>query len=312
MAIPFNEARPALGKILITGANGMLGRAFRRVLAGDHVAQAVFGLGHLALDVTDRQAVGRWASERIEAIVHCAGLVDADACERDPELARRVHVDGTLHVAELARASGARVVFPQSFLVFGTSPTPYDESAVPLPLSEYGRVKLEAEQRLLEVCPQALVVRMGGFFGGWWTDKNFVGKLCAGLLRHVGKTVAVGTRVWQPTWTEDLARNTLFLLGRGEQGVWHMAAHGQATFHDVARVIWSELGLDDRIELTRADAAESSRLDVARRPEKAILDNKRLRDAGVDRMRPWDVALREYLRHPFFERIADEVHSART
>ncbi len=291
-------------KVLITGAGGMLGRAFREALesAGCRVA----ALARAELDVTDREAVLARASWGPELVVHCAADTDANRCEERPESTEAVLVGGTVNAAGLARRSGAAFLYPQSFLIFGANAEPVAEDGVPGPLSVYGRCKLEAERRLRELVPDALVLRLGGLFGGDDADKNFVGSFARHLrvmLREGKDSIAIGDRVWQPTYTRDLAANAAVLLARGSTGVYNMAAHGEATFFDVASLCVERLGLAGRIEVLPTTAAAVSADEKARRPQRVILANARLQAEGLDRQRPWRDGLREYLDRPYFRTL---------
>jgi dTDP-4-dehydrorhamnose reductase len=295
-----------MSRVLITGADGMLGRAFGETLQRCSPGTRVFAYAHELLDVTDHEQVMRLASESPDLIIHCAGLSNADQCERDPTLAHQVHVQGTRNVIALARQVSARVFYPQSVFIFDGSELPVCETTRPRPPFVYGRVKHRAELDILADVPDSLVVRMAGFFGGDAKDKNFVGSFTRTLERMLANgetTVAVGERAWQPTYTLDLASNTLLLLSRGCSGVYHMGGEGEATFFDVAQACVHELGLTKRISVHVAPAAAFSENEPARRPMRMVTRNDRLRAEGLDRQRPWSVALREYLQRPYFDRL---------
>ncbi len=293
--------------ILVTGAAGMLGRAFVDACAELAPGARVLGRSHAELDVTDRAAVLSIQSERPDWILHCAADVNADRCEDDEAACRRVQVGGTENVIALARETGARILYPQSFLIFGEVDGILTEDTPPGPLSAYGRCKLEAEQAIAASGVPAVVVRMGGFFGGDDADKNFVGKFVPHVVKQIASGASgmdVGDRVWQPTYTVDLARNALMLAERGAAGVYHMACHGHASFHDLAVACVEELNLQDRFEIRRVDAAALAGRDKARRPLRAIMENRRLAAEGLDQQRPWRQALAEYLRRPHFTGLA--------
>jgi dTDP-4-dehydrorhamnose reductase len=295
---------------LITGAGGMLGSAFVQTLRDLVPSCRVLARDHQALDVTDRDAVIAIAGESPDLIIHCAADVNADRCERQPSQTHAVQVGGTLNIIELAHVSGAQVVFPQSILIYDGRELPVDESTVPAPLSVYGRAKLEAEQRLLAALPQSLVVRMSGFFGGAERDKNFVGSFTKRLFQDPARglrTYQIGTRVWQPTYTRDLAANTLLLVAGARTGIYNMGSHGEATFACVARACVSDLGLSDTVSIDEAPGTHILH-EHAPRPFRMVVSNRRLAAEGVDRQRPWREALREYLSHPFFQSAA---HSLR-
>ena len=292
--------------VLITGAGGMLGRAFvegLRPLDGD---VRVLALTHEQLDVTNGDAVLARAPDRPDVILHCAGLALADACEREPERARKVHVSGTRNVGRLALVTGARVVYPQSVFIFDGRELPVTERTRPSPGFVYSKVKLAAEQYLLAEVPGTLTIRMAGFFGGDEKDKNFVGKFVQELadLLDGGETVVeVGDRVWQPTYTLDLARNSLLLAAMRCHGVYHMGAIGEARFYDVARVCVDALGLGSRMTVVPCASVAFEEMEAARRPAQMVTANERLVAEGLCRQRPWEDALREYLQRPYFDKI---------
>ena len=302
-----DELEPLIGaRMLITGADGMLGRAFREGLQplGDKVE--LVALPHEELDVTDAEAVLALAGRGFDIIVHCAAMTLADECERDPDRARLVQVVGTENVARLALATGARVLYPQSVFIFDGKELPVTEQTAPAPVHVYGRVKLEAECLLLAQVPETLAVRMAGFFGGDGKDKNFVGQFVRqveALLAQGGGSIEVGDRMWQPTYTLDLARNALLLVAAGRHGVFHMGGLGEATFFDVARICVDALGLAGEIDLRPCAAEAFARAELAPRPLRMVTANHRLDAEGLCRQRCWEDALREYLARPYFDAI---------
>lgn len=293
-------------RILITGADGMLGRAFVAALRASSPTTRVFAPTHSQLDVTDADRVVRWTTERPDIILHCAGLTNADRCEREPELARRVHVEGTRNIVRLARAVSARVFYPQSVFIFDGSELPVTEASIPSPGFEYGRVKLEAERHILSMLPEPLIVRMAGFFGGDEKDKNFVGQFTRTLeqmLEGGVPEVEVGDRIWQPSYTLDLASNCLLLLAFGRAGVYHMGSLGEARFHEVAQACVDSLGLAGRIRVIPGESRPFDEAEPARRPPRMVTRNDRLDAEGLNRQRLWREALHEYLQRPHFDRL---------
>lgn len=301
-------------RVLITGAGGMLGRAFVAALAeSGHSLEQLRALARSELDVTDPAQVMSQVSWQPEIIIHCGANVNADACEREPVECRRVQVQGSELIARLANETGATVLYPQSFLIFDGAVEPIDETTAPNPLSVYGRCKLEAESLLRDRVSKVLVVRMGGFFGGDAADKNFVGRFVPHVCRLISQGechMEVGDRVWQPTYTLDLARNCLALLDARADGVYNMASHGVASLAELAQACVSELGLADRFEVRQVDAAQFSARESAERPRRAVLSNARLVREGLDQQRPWRDALGEYLSRPFFRELAASARSS--
>ncbi len=290
-------------RIVITGAKGMLGQAFQDVLERHAPMATVLALGKSDLDIRSSDQVLSIADFRPDFIFHCAAIVNADYCEENPDEAHAVKVGGTRNIVELALRTEAKVFYPQSFLIYDNQDLPITETTSPNPLSVYGRLKLEAEQIVAEALPQSLVVRMAGFFGGWEIDKNFVGKFVphiAKLIKAGVQSIEVGDRIWQPTYTNDLAYNTLLLLANDRSGVYCMASHGQASFFDVASEITKLLAIDEHFSITPASLTKVSITEKAKRPEAVIMENRRLNGEGLERQRAWQNSLAEYLDQPYY------------
>jgi len=293
-------------RLLITGADGMLGRAFRAVLESAYPSTVVVARTRQQLDVTLRDQVLAEHVNEVDAIIHCAADVNADRCEVMEEQCRRIQVDGTRNVIELARVCNATVFYPQSFLIYGESFADVDENTTPDPKSTYARCKLEAERLLVRSDVRSLVVRMGGFFGGEEHDKNFVGKFTRTIqsLLHQGvNTYGVGSRVWQPTFTEDLARNSLLLMDAAQSGVWCMSCEGHASFHEIACHCVRVLNLEHLMKITRVDSHAVETPDTAYRPNRVTMSNAKLKHAGLCVQRRWQDAVAEYLSRPWFQSL---------
>lgn len=158
---------------LITGAAGLIGQYLLRSAARWAPEWAVEGITRTQLDLTDQSAVSL-AFQRYDPqlVIHCAALSRTKDCEQDPEKAKRINVDATNSLSQLAR--NTRFVFLSSGEVFGGSAGWYGEEAKPNPINVYGRTKLEAEHLVLQN-PAHTVVRIvltaGTSHGG---DRSFV------------------------------------------------------------------------------------------------------------------------------------------
>jgi dTDP-4-dehydrorhamnose reductase len=136
-------------------------------------------------------------------------------------------------VAAACQQYGIPYVTYSSDLVFdGSRATPYTETDAPRPLNVYGASKAEAERRVLEVMPDALVIRTSAFFGPW-DAHNFVVKTLQ-AIRRGERVAAAGDIVVSPTYVPDLVNATLDLLLDGETRLWHLANRGTATWYDFA------------------------------------------------------------------------------
>lgn len=291
-------------RVLVTGGKGMLGMAMR----DEGTAFPRLDLsapGKDELDVRDARALDAWA-DWVQGgwIIHCAARVDVEGCAREPDAARETIVQGTRNVANLAVKTGARLLYPQSFLTYDGATNPIPEDEQPRPLSFYGELKYAAEQAVLDQLPDALIVRMAGFFGGAAADKNFVGRIIPVMwaaIQRGERQFEVGDRVWQPTWTRDLAINSLHLVNRGASGSYQMACIGHASFAELAAEIAIALGWTGHLEIITVDASLVSQSELGRRPDVAILSCDRLTRESANLQRPWRATLHAYLDDPFFD-----------
>lgn len=265
-----------------------------------------FAPGKDELDVSDRTAMLAAVPHAEQGwLVHCAAMVNVEGCAREPDLARSIIVDGAANAIEVAQKAGARLFYPQSFLTYDGRTNPISDDEEQRPMSLYGELKLEAQTLIeKELGDRALIVRMAGFFGGGAADKNFVGRIIPAMRAAIarGETqFKVGDRVWQPTWTRDLAFNALHMMLAGCTGRYQMACQGEASFAEIAQEIVLALGWQERLEIVPVDAASVSGNELGRRPDRAVLSCKKLREERLDLQRDWKSTLHAYLRDPFFD-----------
>ncbi len=300
-------------RVLITGGAGMLGNSFSEAIEKYMPQCEVKALSSKELDVTQSGQLADWA-HWIKGgwIIHCAALVNVEACLKDPAAAERVIVEGTHNVLRLAQNANAKLFYPQSFLVYDGKTNPIPENEELRPLSVYGNYKKAAEELILERMPDALIVKMAGFMGGDARDKNFVGRVIPHLYSLVQTKVpevTIGDRVWQPTFTDDLALNSLLLIAADKKHSYQMAAHGAATFAELTQAIVDNFGWSDVLKVVTVKAQDVEKETQGRRPSAAILSCQRLRDEGLDIQRDWRSSLNDYLSRPYFDQFRNALES---
>lgn len=219
--------------VLIIGSTGTLGRAFERITNLRGVARRLVGRPEVDIaDPTSVDAVIRRVAPW--AVINAAGYVRVDDAEREPEVCRRANVTGAVNLAAACRRHGLPLVTFSSDLVFdGALGRAYVETDHPRPLNVYGASKADAESRVLELLPQALVIRTSAFFGPW-DDYNFLAGLFRALDARRMFPAPDDTSV-SPTYVPDLVNASLDLLLDGESGLWHLANAGAVTWFELAR-----------------------------------------------------------------------------
>jgi len=204
-------------RLLITGGSGYLGRHLVRLAAAEYpgaLACTTFsaeardlpeGVAQARrLDLRDGPSVRRLVAEFApDAIIHTAGS------NRTPDMAA-VIVEGTRHISEAAAEAGGRLIHLSTDSVFDGAHAPYDETAVPAPLNEYGRAKAAAEA-VVAGHPDAVIVRTSLIYGLEEMDNGTA--WMAEALR-AGRPVMLFTNQRRnPVWVETLGRACLELAG---------------------------------------------------------------------------------------------------
>src|SRR5262249_29182825 len=254
-------------KLLITGANGMLGWDVSRV--AESQSHEVLALGHDDLDITDPARVGRGITrERPGAVINCAGWTKVDGAEENEHDASLVNAQGAGFVAEAAAAVNAKVLYVSTDYVFDGTNGPYGESDEPDPINVYGRTKLAGERATSLVNKRSFIVRTSWVFGPH--GANFVETMHR-LGQGGGPVVVVHDQVGCPTYTGHLAVGLLRLIDGSGYGIHHMAGEGSCSWYEFAMEIFRQAEVITRVMATTTDMMERS----AKRPANSVLISRR-------------------------------------
>lgn len=257
-------------KALITGAGGQLATALVASAPAD-VDVVLTGIDDL--DITDAAAVRAAVdAHRPALILNAAAYTAVDKAESDEALAHAVNATAVGHLAEAARAAGARLVHVSTDFVFdGERGTPYPVDAPTAPLGVYGRTKLAGEEA---AGPDALIVRTAWVYAP--TGGNFVRTMLR-IMAANPQVRVVADQIGSPTYAPALARTLWALAEQGATGMYHYTDSGVASWYDFAVAIQEEaiaLGLLDQavpvIPITTADFPTP-----ARRPSYSVLDKSK-------------------------------------
>ncbi|MCC3157689.1 SDR family oxidoreductase [Hymenobacter sp. 15J16-1T3B] len=247
------QLTPVARPLLITGAQGTLGRAFRRVCEVRNLHYVA--LSRHELDIADPVAVElALAAHQPWAVVNAAGYVRVDEAERDPAQCYRANTTGPKVLAQACAHRGVQLLTFSSDLVFdGQQSVPYTEDDTKGPLNVYGRSKSLAERDVLTAMPGALVVRTSAFFGPW-DEYNFV-HFALQALRGGRTFEAAADLQVSPTYVPDLVNTALDLLIDEEHGIWHVANRGAYTWARLAQLAAEAAGLDTALVQPQPAAA---------------------------------------------------------
>lgn len=283
-------------RVLITGADGQVGRATAAAAQGGVECRAV---GRGALDITQpaqvEACIGEFAPD---VVINCAAYTAVDAAEQNADLAARVNIDGPRNLAAaVAACSGARLLHISTDFVFdGRACSPYAPSAPPAPLSVYGRTKLAGEQAVLDTLgSRAVVLRTAWVYAA--QGRNFLLTMLR-LMRERGGVRVVCDQVGTPTAAASLADVLWLFAQRAElSGTFHWTDAGVASWYDFAVAIAEDAAACGLLPpgITVQPIATEEYPTAAVRPPYSVLDTRTTRNAlGLTGMH-WRARLRSVL-----------------
>jgi len=281
-------------KVLVIGANGQLGTDLCKALQYFELIP----LTHKDVEISDMNLVKQVFNKyKPGIIINTAAYVRVDDCEDEKDKAFQVNALGARNVAVVAQELGVRLVHLSTDYVFGGEAeprtTPYTEFDTPVPLSIYGKSKLVGENLVRYFCLRHFIVRASGLFGVAGSSGkggNFI-ETMRRLARERDELRVVNDQVFSPTYTMDLARKIAQLMTTEYYGIFHITNSGSCSWYEFTREILKLAGIATPVVPITSDQYPQK----ARRPRYSVLDNYHLRLLGMDDMRPWQEALKDYL-----------------
>ena len=272
-------------KIIITGSEGMLGKALTGIF--QKKGEDWTGLSHPDLDITDKKKVLEvFSSLKPFLVIHAAAWTDVDGCERDPKKAFLINEGGTENIAMACMKNKANLVYISTDFVFdGKKKVPYTEDDKPNPINVYGASKLAGEEKVKGL-KSRYIIRSSWLFG--LGRHNFVTKVLS-RAKNQSFLKIVEDQVGTPTYTRDLARAIAQLIEGSSPGLYHITNSGCASRYEWAKAILEYSGLE-KIEIVPAKYKDFS--EIANRPVYSALASSRINL----NLPHWQDALKDYLK----------------
>ncbi len=275
-------------KILITGANGQLGRELTKQYKDKKDIHLIL-TGSSDLDITNLKLVNKFVNERKpDVIINCAALTAVDKCETEIDMAYRINTLGPKNLAAAANGIGAEIVQVSTDYVFGGNINkPIIEFDEVNPQTVYGKTKLAGELLVKSQNPKHYIVRTAWLYGD---GNNFVKTMLA-LSKTNSTLKVVNDQKGTPTSTVDLARVIIKLVEDKNYGLFHCTCKGECTWYEFTKEIFRLKGVTT--EIFPCSSSEFPR--PAKRPEYSVLRNYVLELTTGDITRSWQEAINEYL-----------------
>lgn len=284
-------------KIAIIGSNGQLGSDLVEVFSRRH---DVIRLTHADIDIADFVQV-RTVIETIkpDVIVNTAAAHNVPKCEEDPGSAYQINGIGSLNLAKVSNEVKSVLVHYSTDYVFdGAKKAPYVEQDATNPLNVYAVTKVAGEHFIRNYAERGYIVRVSGIYGKIpcrAKGGNFVTTMVR-LAKEKPEVKVVNDEILTPTSTLNIAENSLVLIEqRPDYGIYHMTNEGECSWYEFAREIFSVLKLPTPLFETSVTQMSVP----VKRPFYSVLDNKALKNAGLNIMPHWKQALHNFLEQHF-------------
>lgn len=276
-------------RILVTGANGQLGNEMR-TLSAENQQHTYFFTDVQELDICNEQAVRAFvAGNQIDVIVNCAAYTAVDKAEDNAELCDMLNHIAPGYLAAAAEACGAAMIQVSTDYVFdGTAHIPYTEDVPTCPASVYGSTKLAGEQKVMELCSRAMIIRTAWLYSIY--GNNFV-KTMIRLGREREALGVVFDQIGTPTYANDLARAILAAINQGiVPGIYHFSNEGVCSWYDFTVAIHRMAGITScKVSPLHTDEYPAK----APRPQYSVLDKTKIKKTFGIEIRHWEKSLAE-------------------
>ena len=273
--------------ILITGCNGQLGNEMQ-LLQAKYAQHTWFNTDVNELDITDKDAIKRFVeANHIDGVVNCAAYTAVDKAESDPLLAKKLNAHAPAFLAEAVGKQGGWIVQVSTDYVFdGTKHTPYVETDSTCPNSVYGQTKLEGEQAVTKLCPNAMIIRTAWLYSEF--GNNFV-KTMIRLGKEREQLGVIFDQVGTPTYAHDLASVIMTAIDKGiKPGIYHFSNEGVTSWYDFTKSIHRIAGINTCHVMPLHTAEYPT---PASRPAYSVLDKTKIKEAYSINIPHWEESL---------------------
>ncbi len=243
-------------KILLTGANGLLGQKTTEVFARETEHELI--LTDLApkaeeprkftyheLDITNKEALKEFVKKcKPDIIINAAAFTNVDGCETERELSWRVNVDAVKNLIIASRINSSKIIHISTDYIFDGVYGGYDENATPNPLSFYGKAKLAGENALIASGVECAIIRTMIIYGfGRNVKQNFALWLVSSLGNNEPVKI-VDDQYGMPTMVDDLGLALVKIVERDRTGIYNVCGSEYINRYEFALKLAEVFGFD--------------------------------------------------------------------
>lgn len=279
-------------KILVTGANGQLGKELKELAPSYPQFDFVF-LSRVDLPIHHFEMVRDYFKiYQPSFLINCAAYTAVDRAEQEKDLAMQVNAESVGVLAAVCKENNCRFVHISTDYVFdGNASTPYKEDSPTNPQSVYGYSKLEGERQAMQLNMDSIIIRTSWVYSEF--GKNFV-KTMMKLMSEKTEIGVVSDQIGSPTYAADLAEVILKIIKDCElraadwyPGIYHFSNEGIISWYDFAIAIKKITGSSCLVNPIPTSAYPTP----AKRPAYSVLDKTKIQETFKVSLKEWKDSL---------------------
>ncbi len=277
-------------KILVTGADGQLGKCFTKILKKKKINCLCFKKDKL--DITDFKKVNKVIKEyKPDLLINCAAYNDVDWTEEHWKTAFLINGTAVKNLALICKKYNCVLVHYSTDYVFdGKKSSPYKTKDTPRPLNKYGRSKLMGEKYVQKFCQNYYLIRLSSLFGDN-PEVSFPLKVIS-WVKDKKEIKMVKDQVSSPSFTKDVVKATLMLLATGKYGLYHLTNAGYCSKYEWAKFILKEIKWPGKVIAVKTENFNQK----TKRPKFSVLDSSLLEKTIKYKMPTWQQATQKFLK----------------
>jgi dTDP-4-dehydrorhamnose reductase len=279
-------------RVLITGANGLLGQALIDRLYGTETYELLATSRdthsyhpseprHKTLDITDHPQVEEVLDTYApDVLVNCAAMTQVDACETRQEACWKVNASAVGHLTEVCHERDIHLVHLSTDFIFDGAEGPYGEDDAPAPVNYYGAAKLAGERAIQDSPLERWTIARTVLVYGT-AERLKRSNIALWVIDELsnGRSVSIVNDQWRtPTYVPDLAGGIQRIIDREAFGVYHLSGPELVSVFEFARRIAGVFGFDE--DLVQPTTSEALGQEARRPPKTGFVIDKAERKLG--------------------------------
>lgn len=280
-------------KILVTGANGQLGKELRE-FSSLHTGLEFIFLSREDLPIHQFELVRNYFNTLKPAYcINCAAYTAVDKAESEKDLAFLINGEAVGVLAAVCREHNTKFIHISTDYVFnGEATYPYTESFPTDPINVYGASKLEGEKQAMQLNPDSIIIRTSWLYSSF--GKNFVRTMMR-LMSEKDEVKVIKDQLGSPTNAADLAETIFNIIGlchleiyKWEPGIYNFSNEGIISWYDFAKAIKEITSSPCNVKPISTKEYPTA----AKRPAYSVLDNTKIQKAFGIKLKKWEESLR--------------------